>query len=113
MKGQQLASLLLRLGIAFSFAYASIAAFINPTSWIGFLPTFLQNNTFLNIFSTGEIVLAIWLISGWKTFYPALLSALAMLGIIIFNLGALDIVFRDVTILLAALALAALTYNKQ
>ena len=109
MKKEKLASLLLRFGIAFSFFYAAIASFINPTPWIGFLPKFLQINSVLTVFSIGEIILGLWLLSNWRVFYAAILSAIAMLGIVIFNLGAMDIVFRDITILLASIALAVLS----
>jgi len=109
MKNQEIASLLLRIGIAFSFIYAAIFSFINPISWIGFFPKFLQASAVLVTFSIYEISLALLLIFNKKTYCIAILSALTMLGIVIFNLGALDIVFRDVTILLASIALAILS----
>ena len=112
MEKQKLISFLLRIGISFSFFYAAIASFITPTNWIGFLPNFLRSDMILTIFSIYEILVGLWLLSGWKVFYPAILSALSMLGIIIFNFGALDIVFRDVAILFAAVALALLSYGR-
>ena len=59
----------LRVGLAFVFLYAGIAALGNPDAWSGSFPL-------------------------WLT------------GVIVFNLGALDIVFRDVGLFFAALALA-------
>lgn len=110
-----LVSFLLRAGLASVFLYAAVAAFIEPDAWIGYLPVFLRHmfpaNLLLAGFSTYQILLSLWLLSGKKTFYVALLSALTLVGIIVANIGALDIVFRDFAILFAALALAALSYS--
>lgn len=108
-----LACLFTRYGIGFAFLYSAIASFVNPNAWIGFLPNFLSlvapKEIFLNVFSVFEIFLALWLFSNRKIYYAAILSAITMFGIVVFNLGALDIVFRDVTILFSAIALAILT----
>jgi len=101
---------LLRAGIAFSLFYAAIASFITPLNWIGYFPPFLKDyipqEIVLSVFSIYEMLLGAWILSGWKTFYAALLAASTMLGIIIFNIAIFDVVFRDVTILFASLALA-------
>ena len=68
---------------------------------------------FLPIFSVYEIALGLWLLSNKKTFYAAILSALTMAGIVIFNLQGMNVVFRDVTIFFAAAALAVLTKDNQ
>lgn len=110
-----LVSFLLRIGLASVFLYAAVAAFIEPDAWIGYLPIFLRHmfpaNLLLAGFSAYQILLSFWLLSGKKALYAALLSALTLVGIIIANIGALDIVFRDFAILFAALALAALSYS--
>lgn len=62
----------------------------------------------LSSFSLFEVLLGLWLLSGKKLFYAAGISAMVFSGITIFNLGALDIVFRDVGLFFAALALALL-----
>jgi len=112
MQKQKLISFLLRLGIAFSFFYAAIASFLNPTAWIGFFPSFLQYDSLLTVYSIFEIILGGWLLLGKKVFYAAVLSALTLFGIVVFNLGALDIVFRDIPILFAAIALAVLGHEE-
>jgi hypothetical protein len=109
MNKQTLAILILRIGIAFSFLYVAIFSFLNPNSWIGFFPKPLQDSTILIIFSIYEILLAALLILNKKVYYVSMLSALTLFGVIIFNLGALDIVFRDITILLASIALTILS----
>lgn len=112
-----LVSFLLRSGLAIVFLYAAISAFLNPLAWVGFIPNFVKNIIpallFLKIHSAAEIILALWLLSNKKTFYAAVVSALAMLSIVIFNITALEIVFRDIAILFGALALAVLTYSKE
>lgn len=110
-----LVSFLLRAGLAAVFLYAAVAAFIEPDAWIGYLPIFLRHifpaNLLLAGFSTYQILLSLWLLSGKRAFYAALLAALTLVGIIAANIGALDIVFRDFAILFSALALAALSYQ--
>ena len=109
-----LAAWLLRLGLAFSFFYVASASFQNPTSWIGFFPQFLRDlapaETLLTGFSIYEIILGLWLLAGKKLVYSSWLAAATLFGIVVFNWGAMEIVFRDVSLGLAALALAALHY---
>ncbi|MEK6834735.1 MAG: hypothetical protein AABX61_00545 [Nanoarchaeota archaeon] len=106
-------SFFLRFGIAFSFLYAAVSSFLNPNAWIGFFPIFLKdlipNDILLILFSIFEIILALWLISNKAIFYASILASFTLLGIIIFNFSSFDIVFRDVTILFAAIALAFLS----
>lgn len=109
-------NVLLRLSVASVFLYAAIASFIEPLNWIGYFPPFMQHllpgNLILNVFSVYELILALWILSGKKIFYPSILAALTLAGIIFFNFAVLDIVFRDIAIFFAALALAALSYQK-
>ncbi len=117
MSEQKTVSLLLRIGIAFSFIYVTISASLQPDAWIGFFPVWLRSaipvsqNIFLGVWGVTEIVLAVWLLSGYRIFYAAILSAFTMAGIVIFNIGAMDIVFRDVSIMFSAIALAVLSRN--
>ncbi|MBI4116895.1 hypothetical protein HY449_04080 [Candidatus Pacearchaeota archaeon] len=108
---------LLEIGIAFSFFYVAISSLINPLPWSGFFPSFftsiIPTKIFMPVFSVYEIVLGLWLLSNKKIFYAAILSALTMAGIVVFNLQGMDIVFRDVTIFFAAIALAVLTGDNQ
>lgn len=107
-----LISFLLRLGLAVPFLYAAIAATLDPNSWLGFFPGWLQSiipgGLLLGLFSLYELALALWLLSGKKTYYAGGLASLTLLAITISNLGALDIVFRDIGLLLAAIALTIL-----
>lgn len=107
-----LVSFILRSGLAVVFFYAAIAAFLDPNSWVGFIPswikTIIPGRIFLILYSIYELVLGVWLLSNKKTYYAAVLSAITMFAIIIFNIGVLDILFRDIAILLSAVALAVL-----
>lgn len=115
MDRDKLVFLLLKIGLAFVFIYAALAALINPINWIGYFPPFLKDlvpsSILLPLFSFFEIVLAVWVLSGKKLFYSALISCFSLLGIIVFNLNQMDIVFRDVSILFTAAALAVYSYK--
>lgn len=114
----KISSWLLRVGIAFSFLYAGISAYIEPINWIGFLPLWLQDNspipadTMLLIFLVFEIILGVWILSGFKTFYASLLSAVVISLITISNPFQFIILFRDVVIFFSSLALAILNRYK-
>ncbi|KKS26660.1 MAG: hypothetical protein UU84_C0021G0006 [Candidatus Yanofskybacteria bacterium GW2011_GWC2_41_9] len=43
MPQQKTALILLRLGLAFGFFYATIALFLNPNDWIGFFPVVMRD----------------------------------------------------------------------
>jgi len=108
-----LAGLLLRFGLAFTLLYAAVSSYLVPLNWVGFLPGFVRvlgiEETFLlQSFSGIEIVLAMWLLWGKKLFFPSLAAALLFVGIALFNLGAMDVLFRDIGLFFAALALLLL-----
>lgn len=110
------ALLLLRMGIAFTFAYASVGSFLNPSAWIGYFPLFVRDifpeTLLLMGFSAIELALAVALLF-WKRPAPAWIAFFMLAGITVTNLGAFDIVFRDVGLAFAALALASMSESKQ
>ena len=115
MNKQYLSTLFLRLGLAFVFLYAGIAAFITPNNWVGFIPNignFITKAIILQIHVAVNVLLGLWLLSNKKIFYASSVSSVFLFGITIFNISQFDIIFRDVAILLSALALAVLTYEK-
>ena len=109
------AAIILRWGLAFIFFYAAISSLRSPDNWIGFLPHFVQvafpGNLSLTVFAALEIILAAWLFSGRKLVWSAGLASLALLLVILANLDAMDLIFRDVGLLFAALALLELARN--
>lgn len=117
MNSSRVADLLLRISVAFAFLYPPVSALQDPSSWIGYLPAFVRGwapeLVLLHSFGVVEVLLALWILSGWKIFYPALLTAAMLGGIVLFNLGEFPILFRDLSIAAAALALALLHYPKK
>ena len=106
------AALVLRLGLAFAFAYAGISSLRTPAAWESFLPSLLTDHfradVLLKFFAISELILAAWLLIGKYTRYAAGVSALMLAGVIVANPHALDITFRDVSLVFAAVALALL-----
>jgi hypothetical protein len=107
----------LKFGLAFVFLYAAYAQFVRPLDWVGYFPSYVRgyipDNLMLNMFSIGEVLLALWIVSGWRAYIASLLGAVAFLGITVTNLSVLDVTFRDVGLASAALALAFLTMPKR
>lgn len=110
-------ALLLRVGLAIVFLYASISATKSPQDWIGYLPRFatsiVAGALLLKIFSALEFILALWLLSGKYVRYAGLAAALLLAGIILSNLTLLPISFRDIGLAFAALALAATDWKRK
>ena len=112
MDKEKLASWLIIIGLAAVFLYAGLDSFLSPDAWIGYFPAFMRgvvsDQLLLGVFSACEIFLALWLLSRRYLFYSGIIAGLTTLGIMIFNLGAFDLVFRDIAIVFAAAALAVL-----
>ncbi len=107
------AQLLLRAGIGFVFIYAGVSSFLEPLNWVGFFPQFLRSlvpqNILLPAFSLYELGIGIWLLFGKNLFLASFLAAVSLLSIVIFNFGSFDILFRDLGLFFAALALVFLS----
>ena len=108
---------LLRVGLALSFLYPAFSSLAEPSNWVGFFPMFLRavipDPALLYLFSGYEIILGLWLLSGKKLFFSSLLSCATLSGVVVLNLGALDLVFRDIGLAFSALALALGTHPKR
>ncbi len=106
---------LLRVGLAATFFYAAISGFFEPDSWIGFFPewllTLLPAYPMLVVFGIFEIVVALALLFNRYTYWAAHMYALTMVGIVVFNPGALIITFRDIGLAFAGWALAMMSKN--
>ena len=109
------ASWFLRLGLAFVFAYAAIEVYLNPDAFLKYVPDFVQNilpaNFFLPIFGGFEVFLVLWLLSPWLVRYAALVAFAMMIGIVFSNFEYFSVLFRNVAIGFAALALAVLEWK--
>lgn len=110
MTRERLAHLTLRVGAAFAFLYPPIAAIGDPDSWIGYFPAFMRtlgiaDSVLLHSFGVLEVLLALWLLSGWKIRIPAALATLMLFVIVGLNATQFPVVFRDLSIAAMTVAL--------
>jgi uncharacterized membrane protein YphA (DoxX/SURF4 family) len=117
MTRERFATLILRVGVAFAFLFPPIDAFLDPYSWTGYFPSFMHgvvpDLVLLHVFGALEICLALWILSGWRMFLPSLMAALMLLAIVAFNMPQLQVLFRDLSIAAAAVALAVVSYPNE
>jgi len=106
--------LVLRAGLAFAFLYPPLNALSDPDSWIGYFPQFMRgivpDLVLLHSFGAVEIVIALWVLSGWRIFWPSAAAVLMLGAIVLFDFSQFQVVFRDISIALIALALAIRNY---
>ncbi len=110
-------SFFLRVGLAFIFLFASISAFTNPQAWVGYVPSFITNTItqgyFLFFHDIILFSLGLWLLSGKKTFYAAVVSAILLAGMTLANMSSFLVTFRDVGLFFAAIALVVMHKDKR
>src|SRR3989344_4857855 len=115
--GSIIAEYALRAGVALAFLYPPLNALIDPDAWIGYFPSFVKgfvpDPLLLHTFGIVEIVLALWILSGWRIFIPSLLACAMLLGIVAFNLPNFQVLFRDLSIAAMALSLAVVSYHHE
>lgn len=105
-------TLWLRLGLAFVFLYAAISASFDPAAFAVYFPAFIPEwavDIGLPFFAVYEVALALAFLTGTRTHGTALLATVTLVGIVVFNPGAFSVLFRNVAIACAALALASAT----
>jgi len=116
MNRDDVAYLVLRIGVAFALLYAAIDGFVDPNAWIDYFPSFMQRVaplvTLLHAFGLLEIVIALWVLSGKKIFIPSALAVLMLVAIVLFNVVEFQLLFRDLSIAAAALALAVISWPR-
>lgn len=111
------ATLLLRLAISFSFFYVAYGFWADANDWIGFVPAFVKNigvpqALLIDAIAVFHLIIALWILSGWRIFLPSLAAAFFLLGVVYFNWNQMYILFRDISLALAALALALTARGK-
>lgn len=108
------ADIVLRAGVAFAFLYPAVNAVFEPFTWIGYFPPFTRgivpDVVLLHAFGAFEILIALWILSGWRVFWPSAAAVLLLLSIVVFDFNSFEVLFRDVSIAAAALALALSHY---
>ena len=114
MSTEKLASIVLRAGVAFAFLYPPINALSDPYAWIGYFPLFTRgyvpDEILLHAFGVVEIVIALWILSGWRIFWPSVAATAMLLGIVAFNLPNFQVLFRDLTIAAMPFSLVVINY---
>ena len=117
MKEGTVAHLALRAGVALAFLYPPINALSDPYAWIGYFPPFVKgfipDLTLLHIFGAVEVILALWILSGWRIFWPSLAAMGMLLGIVVFNMPNFQVLFRDVSIAAMAFVLVVISYENE
>ena len=106
--------LILRIGVAFAFLYPPISALSDPYSWIGYFPHFLRgyvpDMVLLHGFGLIETAIALWILSGKRIFWPSLAAVAMLVTIVAMNGFEFELLFRDLSIAAAALALVVVSY---
>lgn len=113
--GARFTYFILRAGAAFAFLYPAVNAWFEPFTWLGYVPPFalslahslgLSDMVFLHAFGAVEIIIALWVLSGKKIFWPAALATIMLLAIVAVNLQDFEVLFRDLSIAALTLGLA-------
>lgn len=118
MQNAKLPMIFLRVGLAFVFIYAAVAMSFSPSKYVFYFPDFIRqlspsDSLLIHSFSVFEILLSAWLLSGIQVFFSAYISALVLIGIVVFNLDEFNILFRNVAIIMGALSLMTLSYREK
>lgn len=108
--------LILRLGLAFAFAFPAIDEIFDPYSWLGYFPGFLRGYVpdlvLLHVFGAVELVIALWLLSNWRVHLAARAAFVILVAIVILDRGDFAVLFRDLSIASIALALSMPEKNR-
>ncbi len=109
-------SLLLRVAIAIAFLYPPIDSIFHPQAWLGYFPPFMLGHVSDTVMLVGwgiiEVVIALWILSGKRIFWPSIAATVLLALIVAFNIPLMQIVFRDISLALAAAALALGSYRQ-
>lgn len=113
MTKNSLAVLCLRLGLIFVFAYVPVASYLDPSAYYHYLPSWsseiINRSQALNILSIYEIILVLWFIWGRYLVVPCILAVLVLTAIVGFNFPSFGVIFRNVSIIFSAIALALIS----
>ncbi|KKW11496.1 MAG: hypothetical protein UY50_C0012G0015 [Parcubacteria group bacterium GW2011_GWA2_49_9] len=104
-------NLLLRIALAFAFLYPAYGMWTNPNNWLGYIPALVRDvgisqGVLLMLIAGVHLIIALWILSGWKIFLPSLVAAVFLGSVVYFNQNQLNVLFRDISLALVALALA-------
>ena len=104
----------LRIGVAFAFLYPPLNALTNPESWLGYFPAFTRgyvpDDVLLHAFGVVEVIIALWILSGWRILWPSVVATIMLVAIVVFNSSNFEVLFRDMAIAAIPFALAVISY---
>lgn len=104
--------LILRLGLGITFALTGLLILKDEDKWTHMLPEWFSKyvrsaRSFMIMTAWGDLILGIWILSGYFTGIASSLAALHLLGVLIVaGKRAFHEVYRDVGLLFMAVALA-------
>lgn len=107
-----LAAFILRLGLGGVFFWFGVDKCLDPESWQGWVPVFIQNRLpiSMNLFLIGqgiaEAILGLFLVAGFLTRFSSFLCALILAAIIYFS-GFNEVMVRDLGLLAMAFSMLA------
>ena len=114
---QKAADIVLRAGVAFAFLFPAVNALFDPVSWFAYFPSFVRGlapePVLLHGFGLLEVLIALWILSGKNIFWPCMAATLILLAIIATSFGDFQVLFRDLSIAAAALALGLIHWPKK
>jgi len=117
MSPEKIANIALRIGVAFALLYPPLNALADPSAWIGYFPPFTRgyvpDEVLLHVFGIVEVILALWILSGRRIFWPSAATTLMLLGIVVFNPTNFQVLFRDLTIAAMTISLAVINYGDE
>lgn len=117
MSTERIANLVLRIGVAFALLYPPWNALVDPSAWIGYFPPFTRgfvpDEVLLHAFGIVEVILALWILSGRRIFWPSAAATLMLLGIVVLNPTNFQVLFRDLTIAASVFALAVVSWKHE
>lgn len=107
---QKYSTLILRIGISLVILYFSSQQFVNPSSWIYFLPSWTESMPisqikFIYLNASFELIFGLMLLAGFYTRIVATLLAFHVLGIAI-SIGYNPTGMRDFGIFIALVSIA-------
>ncbi|KKU91299.1 MAG: hypothetical protein UY23_C0002G0038 [Candidatus Jorgensenbacteria bacterium GW2011_GWA1_48_11] len=107
---------IIRFGLGLVFLYAGLLMWVEPASWLDFVPAWLgkiiERHTLLSIYAVFELFVAALLLFNKWVKLAAFLAFLDFLSIIVFY-GVDLVTFRDVGLMLSALALLFLLLEEK
>ena len=117
MSPERIANLALRIGVAFALLYPPLNALIDPLAWIGYFPPFMRgfvpDEVLLHAFGIVEVIMALWILSGWRIFWPSAAATVMLVGIVVFNPTNFQVLFRDLAIAASIFALAVVSWRHE